>query len=684
MSDKGNKPKMEKAVAEFLAESEDILEQIGQNLVALEEGRQKNTVNPEVVNAVFRGAHSLKGLSGMLGFSRVSELSHTLENMLDSLRLGKLELTEAVLDGLFESLETLNRLVARIGKEGNDDLDIGPALQKIERIVNGEAPAAPAEETPRSPLEDVNISSAVLEVLTEYEEHRLLDNIRRGARLFEIRTTFDLATFDQDLQSLTKRLSESGEIITTLPSTGESPEEGIRFNLIVGTPHGEKRIREIVGEEQAEITEIQYTREAEEPAGKPGAPAPAEDPAAFMNDVRGLTKTVRVEISKLDNLMNLVGELILCKNMNQRITRELRQHEGMAALANDLFKATDLLARKLAELQDGVLEVRMIPIGQIFNRLARIIRKLSKASGKKIHFKTSGEDTELDKLVIEDMADPLMHIIRNAIDHGIETPEERKRRGKSAEGTIKLEAYQKGNHVVVEVEDDGAGIDAARILAKAREKGLVAEDEEPDPEEILSLLFVPGFSTAEEVSEVSGRGVGMDVVKKNITALGGMIDIWTEVGTGTRFTITLPITLAIIPALIIRCSEQVFAIPLNAVSENLIVPREAIRTVERREVITLRERTLSLLRLQELFGLPAANGNGKKAHIVVAGLAEKKIGLIVDDFVDKQEIVIKPIGRTLKRIPGIAGATELGDKRAVLVLDVASLIEEATRGAASE
>ncbi len=681
MSGKGQ----EKAITEFLAESEDILETIGNNLVKLEEGLKQSNINPEVVNTIFRGAHSLKGLSGMLGFSKVSELSHNLENLLDSLRLGKLELSSHVLDGLFSCLETLNNLITRIGNEGDDQVDITKALSTIDKVLHGDSEE---ESGKKLALDDINLSSTILEVLTEYEEHRLMENVRKGSRLFEIKANFDLATFDQDLQRLTKDLSEKGEIITTLPSTGTSPEAGIQFNIILGTTCGEKEIKEIVSIENSTTNEIQYLKETDINDLK-AETAPQIEKAAeqdsFINDITGLTKTVRVDINKLDNLMNLVGELILNKNMLQRIVKEMRLHQGFSTLAGDLHKATDSLERKLAELQEGVLEVRMIPIGQIFNRLARIIRKLSKTSDKKINFKTSGEDTELDKLVIEDIADPLMHIIRNAIDHGIESPEVRKHVKKPAEGMIKLVAYQKGNHVVVEVEDDGAGIDPEKIFKKAVSIGLAQEGEVLDKEQILKFIFLPGFSTAEKVSEISGRGVGMDVVKKNITKLGGMVDISSEVGKGALFTITLPITLAIIPALIIRCSNQVFAIPLNAVSENMIVPKNSIQTVGKREVIKLRDRTLSLLRLQEIFGLSPLNpennhSNKNKTKIVVAGLAEKKIGIIVDEFIDKLEIVIKPIGKTLKKIPGIAGATELGDKRAVLVLDVGSLIEESTQG----
>ncbi len=676
----------DKAVTEFLAEAEDILEGIGQSLIDLESGMKSGAVNPEVINTIFRGAHSLKGLSGMLGFFRVSELSHTLENLLDNLRLGKLALTGAVMDCLFESLETLNSLIAKIGQAGDDDVETGPSLSHIDAILSGEDSEKPSDG---SPLGGVELAASVLEVLTEYEEHRLMENIRQGARLYEVQVTLDLTTFDDDLQELTKTLGTLGEVITTLPSASDTPESTIRFNLIIGTPHGETELREVITLDTAVLREIQYSTEVKpvQAASRPSRPAeqgaqgrPAGTEQSFTGELKGLTKTVRVDITKLDALMNSVGDLIQKKNMLYGLAWEMKKESTLAGPANDLLRITDAVDRKLQELQEGILDVRMIPIGQIFNRMARIVRKLSNASGKKINFSTSGEDTELDKLVIEDMADPLMHIIRNAIDHGIEPPEERERLGKPVEGTIRLDAYQKGNHVVVEVSDDGAGIDAEQVYAKAIAKGLLEEQDNLDEDYLLKLLCLPGFSTADEITEVSGRGVGMDVVKQNISALGGVIDIQTELGRGTRFFITLPITLAIMPALIVRCSKQTFAIPLNAVSENLIVPGDAVRTVEQKEVIRLRGRTLSLLRLQEIFRLPPSENPKNKAHIVVAGLAEKKIGIIVDEFLDKQEIVIKSIGTTLKKIRGIAGATETADKRARLVLDVSALIEEATQG----
>ncbi|MDX1763461.1 MAG: chemotaxis protein CheA, partial [bacterium] len=567
-----------------------------------------------------------------------------------------------------------------------DEWDIGPAMAQINAVLEGD-PLHPGEAGSASL--QLDLPDRIRDVLTEYEEHRLQANVEKHAHILEISVSFSLTTFDRDLQALSSILSEIGEIITTLPSTGDAPETVIGFNLILGTQQTKAEVAKSVSSYDAAVTEIEYVPQNDAPV--PPRPTPVKMPTApeettsFGKDVKGITRTVRVDIQKLDALMNVVGELIQSKNLLQGSLREMKKTEGLVQFTEELQTPMDTLERKLTELQDGVLDVRMIPIGQIFNRLSRIVRKLSKESNKEIAFVTQGEDTELDKMVIEEIADPLMHIIRNAIDHGIELPEERTGSGKPAKGSIELRAYQKGSHVVVDVEDDGDGIDLGKILAKGLEKGLVAGDDILDEEQILNLIFMPGLSTAQAVSEVSGRGVGMDVVKKNIAALGGMIDIRTEVGKGTCFTISLPITLAIIPALLIACSGQIYGIPLNAVSETLIVSSDEIDTIENREMIKLRDRILPLLRLQEIFRLPAANGkNGKnKFHVVVAGLAEKKIGIVVDNFVDKQEIVIKPIGKILKTMPGIAGATELGNKRAVLVLDVGSLIEEATQGVAT-
>ena len=386
-----------------------------------------------------------------------------------------------------------------------------------------------------------------------------------------------------------------------------------------------------------------------------------------------------MDIYKLDNLMNIVGEMHLLKNVIGRIGKELRALQGFTGVSADLHKAHRSLERRLNELQEGILEVRMVPIGQIFTRLSQMVRKYAKEAGKEIELELQGEETELDKLMIEDLADPLMHLIRNAIDHGIEFPDDRRRLGKPEQGTVRLTASPRGNRVVITIEDDGGGIDAAKILAKGVEKGLLPPnhglDLERDRKDILDLIFLPGFTTRETVTELSGRGVGMDVVKRNVSKLSGMIDILTEPGQGTVFTLTLPITLAIIKALIVESGGQLFAIPLGSVLEILQSSSDQVETVEGREVMAVREDTVPLLRVAKVFNL-AVNHRRGAFYVILVGLAERRLGIIVDNLRDQQEIVIKPLGKRLSDIPGISGATELGDRKGVvLVLDVESLIE---------
>jgi two-component system chemotaxis sensor kinase CheA len=366
-----------------------------------------------------------------------------------------------------------------------------------------------------------------------------------------------------------------------------------------------------------------------------------------------------------------------------RIAKELRTTQGFSSISTDLQKAERSLIRKLNELQSGILEARMVPIGQIFTRLSQMVRKYARDAGKEIDLQFVGEETQLDKLMIEDLADPLMHLIRNAIDHGIEPPDVRKSIGKPEQGTVKLTAFPKGNHVVITVEDDGAGMDVERMLAAAVEKGVLGPDHGLDPEkdrkEIYDLIYRPGFTTRETVTEISGRGVGMDVVKRNVAKLSGMVDIESEPEAGTIFTLSLPITLAIIKALIVESGGQVFAIPLSSVLEILQTTAAEIETVEGREVMAVRDSTVPLLRLARAFNLPE-DRERNAYYVILVGLAERRLGLIVDSLRDQQEIVIKALGKRLSEMQGIAGATELGDKRGVvLVLDVESLIEGALR-----
>jgi two-component system chemotaxis sensor kinase CheA len=388
-----------------------------------------------------------------------------------------------------------------------------------------------------------------------------------------------------------------------------------------------------------------------------------------------------VDIRKLDRLMNAVGELVLVKSSLLAIAERLGSEGGQPALVFELQRANRALERRVDELQSGILEVRLVPLEGIFDKLSRMVRKIAREVGKEIVLEVAGGDVELDKLIVEDLSDPLMHLIRNAIDHAIEPAAERARAGKPAAGRIRLAAAQKGNQVQIVVEDDGGGIDEERVREVALDRGIVTREEiqQMGRREALNLIFLPGFSTAREVTALSGRGVGLDVVTSNIANLSGIIDLATERGTGTRFEITLPVTLAIVRALVVRVTERVYALPLNSVLEIVEVRAADVRTLSRREVISLRGATLPLVRLGELFALPGAR-RADAFFVAVVGLAQERLGIAVDTLVGQQDIVVKPLGAQLRGVRGIAGATDLGDRRTVLVLDVGAIIEDVVSG----
>ena len=687
-------------IREFLGESEEIIDAINRDLLTLDQSVRhgQGKLDPAVLNNIFRGAHSLKGISGLFGFAEMTQLSHTLETLLDRLRMGKIQLNPRVLDLLFASVEQLRQIVMQKG-EGRTETIPGLA-DLLHRLEHVDMPEVLEEE---NLFAQAGIGQDILSVLTEYEEHRLKENLREGLGIYQLRSSFSLNTFDEELGQLQKTAKTLGEVITTLPSADASSEEKITFLILVGSDHTPAQIEEALAGSAVAIKELRPRSAARPAAAAPAPETPRPEPTAppepdsaepveavepaAEGSLRSISQTVRVDIKKLDNLMNIVGELVLGKNIIAQLIERLKAEAGFSELMIELFKANRNLERKLSELQQGVLEVRMVPIGQVFDKLSRNIRKLSRELGKEVEFRTEGGQTELDKLIIEDLADPLMHVIRNSMDHGIESKPERIQLGKPERGLILLRAFQRGNHVVIEVQDDGAGLDYGRIYKKAVEMKLLDPGLEPKPEELNELLFLPGFSTAKKVSEISGRGVGLDVVKSNISAVSGAIDLLSRGGEGTTVTITLPITLAIIQALIIEAGTEIFAIPLNSVQESLVVSPEQIQTIEGREVIELRERTLPLLRLARFFGLQARVPTPEELEyqtdelfVVKVGIAEKRLGLVVDKLRGRQDIVIKSVGEALKGIKGIAGATELGTEKTILVLDVVDLMEEAAAG----
>lgn len=686
MSDKSSS----QALKDFISETEEIIGSLNLDLVKLADSLDSGDCDPDVLNGIFRGAHSIKGLAGMFGFDDLSELSHSMENLLDGLRLGKVPFTQALVDTLFRSLDVLISLIDGKNQDEKFTIDLGSILMQLKKAAVGALPVA------EDPLAGLDIDPGILNVLTEYEEHRLLENVRKCRRLHLLRMDFDLASFDQELAEITQQLKQHGEVISTLPSVGAITER-IAFQILYGSDLNPTDIELLLSRENLDIHTFGTSATVPEPVGfvvenpdpvqtlAPDSlvPVTQEDADGLSNSLRSISRTVRVDIDKLDLLMNIVGELVLSKsaivNINDRLKGTAEKE-----LAAELAKSTRILERRLHELQKGVMDVRMVPVGQLFEKMTRIVRRVSNEQGKKVDLDIKGADTELDKLIIEDVSDPLMHIIRNAIDHGLESPDERRLAGKPEKGLVQLWASQKGNHVVIEVNDDGRGIDSEKVRRKAIEKGLISKTQMLTEAEVFDLLFMPGFSTRDEVSDLSGRGVGMDVVKNNIAALSGMIEVKSQPGKGSSMIITLPITLAIIKALIVRVGGNTYAIPINSVLETLMIEADAIQTIEKREVIELRTSTVPLLRLGQVFALAMPEQDDeRRLFVAIVGLVEKRMGFVVDELLGQQDVVIKSLGKTLGFVKGIAGAAELGNQKTILVLDVAGLMGEALRGESS-
>jgi len=655
---------MKASKKEFIAEAEELIEE-AQRLVLEIQDTISTGLNPDVINALFRTMHTLKGVSGLFNLEGISKLSHSLETLMDDVRLGRIETNLAVINFLLHNVDILRGLVEKIARDDAEG-DVSGFIKEIGAFREaqkggGEKPAA----------ED-SIDPAIMRVLSEYEEHRLKTNIKDGKGIYLAKAVFSLDTFDKDLEELTKRIKTKGELISTLPTSSNVGDGFIGFNLMFGCSTAPEETR---GGIDVDMDVLVSPRAAAAPQAAPQQ-AESQQTAPKQADVhlKSTTTTVRVDIDKLDRILNTVGELTLAKGAIRRIGSELVEQYGQSTLVHDIHKITQTLDRRLAELQDQVLEIRMVPIGQIFSRLAQVVRRYSVESGKRIELVLFGEDTEIDKYLAEEIVDPLMHIVRNAIDHGIELPEERKRKGKNETGMLVLKAYQKGNHVVVELEDDGTGIDVDKVRKKALEKGLIREDEAIDEKKVIELIFAAGFSTKDVVSDMSGRGVGMDVVKEKLSALGGFTEVATRKDSGTTFMLTLPITLAIIKALIVRVGTERFAVPLTSMSETLIVEHKNIQTIEWKEVYYLRGAMLPIVRVNRFFGLESLSND--RSFVVVVGFGERRVGLLVDELFGQQEIVIKSLGDYLKKTGGFAGAAEIGKHEVILVLDIEAIVDD--------
>ncbi|WP_113675196.1 chemotaxis protein CheA [Vallitalea guaymasensis] len=676
----------------FIEESKEHLQSLNESLLELE----KNTDNVELINEVFRVAHTLKGMAATMGYKRMQKLTHDMENVLSEIRNGSIKVEANLLDVLFQCLDALEQYVDLIVESGSEgDNDNQNIIDKLNMILNNEV----QETDTANNTESTNDTSAKEETLSDSEKRKHL-NINFTD--FEKNAISKAYEEDFKVYGITIYISEScvlksarafivfrtleklGQVIKSYPAVQDIEDEKFDtdFSTFIVTKEDSSNIIKELSS-IAEVTEVltdeinipseQKQEVVEQQTNVVGNDKKANKEKNNTSNKTNLSKpktnrTVRVDIERLDTLMNLVSELIIIKNGLETI--ELKN------TSQNFNEQIEYLERITTNLHDAVMKVRMVPIERVFNRFPRLIRDLSRKLNKKIELHMSGEETELDRTVIDEIGDPLVHLLRNAGDHGLETPDVRVKAGKDPVGNIDLRAYQDGNNVIIEVNDDGNGIDVSKIKNKAISNGVLSAEQADSmsDQEIIELLFRPSFSTAEKISDVSGRGVGLDVVKTKIEALGGDIEVKTELGKGSKFIIRLPLTLAIIQALMVNLGEEKYAIPLNTIQNIEDVLISDIKYIQNQEVINLRGHVIPIIRLHDKLDIPSVDAEKDSLTVVIVNKGEKQAGIVVDSLIGQQEIVIKTLGKYLTNIKLIAGATILGDGEVALILDVNSLV----------
>ncbi|MEY2238786.1 chemotaxis protein CheA [Bacillus altitudinis] len=666
----------------FLDESREHLQTCNEKLLELE----KNPTDLQLVNDIFRAAHTLKGMSATMGFDDMAQLTHHLENMFDAIRNEQMIVTPESMDTMFEALDHLEAMVQSIAEGGDGKRDVTEISKKLD-VTGSHAETASAVETAEA-------SSAASDLDYNEFERTVLDEAReQGFKCYELNVTLSDACLLKAVRvyMIFERLNEAGEVVKTVPNAelleSEDFESEFSISYLSKQPMEEvKKIVTAISEvEQVEISEVSAFEEvapaetkAEKPeqkneeAAAPAAKAPANDaPKANGNNgaAAGGTKTIRVNIDRLDSLMNLFEELVIDRGRLEQIAKELEN--------NELTDTVERMSRISGDLQSIILNMRMVPVETVFNRFPRMIRQLTKELNKKIELIIEGAETELDRTVIDEIGDPLLHLLRNSLDHGIESPEERVKKGKPEKGTVLLKAYHSGNHVFIEVEDDGGGINRKKVLEKALERGVITEREAETLEDhqIDSLIFAAGFSTADTISDISGRGVGLDVVKNKLESLGGSVSINSTEGQGSLFSIQLPLTLSIISVLLVKLEEETFAIPISSIIETAVIKKSDILQTHDREVIDFRGFIVPVVYLKKQFNVPNANDLEEELHIIVVRKGDKLTAFVVDSFIGQQEVVLKSLGDYLPNVFAISGATILGDGQVALIVDCNALIK---------
>ena len=683
----------------FIDETKEHLQSLNEHILVLE----KEPENEDTINEIFRAAHTLKGMAGTMGFTRMQRLTHDLENVFSEIRSGNMKVNSKLIDILFRGLDALESYLDVISSEGNegteDNEDIINDLNSVlEEQKGGGVPAEsaqkPAESIKEEPKKEETVTAAKAKYntipVTDYEVDAMKTAKAEGKNIFGITVYLSDSCILKAARAFLvfKSVESKGELIKSVPTTEQIEDEEFEldFSWILATTDSKENIKNMIlnVSEVAEVYIEDYVipeaeTESKEETKKETAKAEtdaADKPKQEKKDdgdkhKKGKAKvgsrSVRVDIDKLDELMNLVSELIIAKN-------GLVSASGAESTQN-FHEQIEYLERVTTNLHESVMKVRMVPIESVVNRFPRMIRDLNRKLNKKMELYMTGEETELDRTVIDEIGDPLMHLLRNSADHGLESNEERVRLGKPEVGSIFLDAYQDGNNVIIDVRDDGAGINIEKVRKKALEKGTITEKqaESMTDKDFVDLLFKPSFSTADKITDVSGRGVGLDVVKTKIEALGGSIIAKTVAGEGSTFTIQLPLTLAIIQALMVQVGEEKYAIPLGNINGIEDIPKNEINFVQSKEVINLRGTVIPILRLHEILDIEESGEEAESLIVVVIKKGEQQVGLVIDDLLGQQETVIKSLGKHITYNKLFSGATILGDGEVALILDTNTL-----------
>lgn len=679
---------MNQYLSMFIDESRDHLQAMNDDIMALENSPE----DIEIVQHIFRSAHTLKGMAATMGFEDLASLTHVMENVLDLVRNRSLQMNEDIFDALFKSLDALETMVEDIINGGTGQLDVTGVTARLKAIESGDTAGDSASiadnDAGKMRLDQYQYSVIEQSFQTEHHPYYIDVEIQEDCVLKAARAYM-----------VFNALEQFGEIVKAHPSVEELEQDnfGNTFSLYYLSKLDASQIEGMVAEiseihavnvalidketleqlnrtdaDQATSAATSTNVERTEANNAPAAEVPAKragKSAVKTQTVPSPSKTIRVDIERLDVLMNLFSELLIDRVRLESLAAEIGRQ--------DLTETVEHMSRVGSDLQNIVLKLRMVPVDTVFNRFPRMIRDLAKSLNKKVDLIISGADTELDRTVIDEIGDPLVHLLRNSLDHGIEPIDDRLQAGKPEVGTIHLRAYHSGNHVFIEIEDDGRGIMRDKVLATAIKNGVVTADQASSlsDDEVFQLLFASGFSTAEQVSDLSGRGVGLDVVKTKITSLGGQVSVSSELGRGTKFSVQLPLTLSIITAMLIRVGNEKYAIPLSSIVETAAVQASDVRTVQGTDMMHFREHVIPLLNLHQVFECPGEMQQSEEFNVVIVRKGDKHAAMIVDELIGQQEIVLKSLGSYLKHIFAISGATILGDGQVALIIDTNALVK---------